>query len=327
MGCSRMSTRAFHRPAMRPSRGLLWLLLAFLAPPSMRGSAGQPFGAVSAAEVARADAGELLQRWREMSPEQRQSVRENYRRWQDLSEAERDVMRERHQRWTSLQAEVGQDLGAALPAGDRERRDQVRQRTAELLRLRLQQIPTALRREARIELEGLALNERRKLLRDFANEEIVKRINQHLMFLARRGLMPREEAEGLRLAFANRPPVERFEELRLWMIEDPEQFQLPEHVHQHLLRARNPSTALRAIERFNEGLSQARIRLEAFLRENHVSEGEIRELAPSSPPEFRLRLKALLQSHELELPEALKQQIRGTPRDAVPAPAGSSEDS
>ena len=48
---------------------------------------------------------ERLERWRSMSPEERERIRERYRRWKELPPEERERIKERHRRWRELPEE------------------------------------------------------------------------------------------------------------------------------------------------------------------------------------------------------------------------------
>ena len=48
---------------------------------------------------------ERLERWRTMSPEERERVRERYRRWKELSPEQRERIKERNRRWRELPEE------------------------------------------------------------------------------------------------------------------------------------------------------------------------------------------------------------------------------
>jgi hypothetical protein len=292
------------------------VLVATLLASSGSWSAAQPSTAASAPVEGEAGSLELLkQRWKEMSPEQRARVRENFERWQTLDETERQVMRDRFERWRKLQTAVSQDLDETVaaeetPADPADQRERLVQRTKEFVQSRLQQMPRELQDRLQEELEGLSLQERRQRVRSIVNEEISVRIGQHLTFLTRRGLVEREEAEVMRQRLQGLDPIARYEALREWILAQPELFQVPEYLQQSMAQSHNPYSVMRALERFNQRLDDARIHLEAFLRERGVSEEEIRALTGGSNVETRLRLRSLLDQHGLELPEALKVKIK-----------------
>lgn len=79
----------------------LWLLLS---PPGIAFARGPGAGTPDSPQVDNVPR-ERLERWRSLSPEQRERIRERYRRWKELPPGERERILERNRRWRKLPEE------------------------------------------------------------------------------------------------------------------------------------------------------------------------------------------------------------------------------
>jgi hypothetical protein len=145
---------------------------------------------------------EAIERWKRLSPEERARLRERYEAWKGMDEAERDELRRRHERLREAERDVRRDLPPEArrsleELGPQERRELLREHLEQELVERGRRMRRLLPPELREQLESASPEERARLMGELRRRFEQEGLRRGLREVGRElGLAP-DEVEAL----------------------------------------------------------------------------------------------------------------------------------
>jgi hypothetical protein len=175
------------------------------------------------------DREKIKQHWKELSPEERQRLKESYERWKTLTPEQKALLRKRHE---NLE-EARRATDKLLPDDDRKkneklkaeaRRKELTEQALKVVKERFDHLPPDVKARIKKELHDAPPGERAERMRALLRREIKPQIESALQQRVKRGDLTQEEVDTLAKRAHDAPTAERARLLREFMLAHPKAF-------------------------------------------------------------------------------------------------------